>query len=69
MTKLFYKFALLMAIITFLTCLAGGISLLTCLLRALTVLVGILFTIFIAGYVLQFGLYITTQTRTEDKDA
>jgi hypothetical protein len=69
MTKLFYKFALLMALITFLTCVVNGISLITCVLRSFMVMIGVLFTIFVAGYILQFGIYLTTQNTQEDKKA
>ncbi|RMF06449.1 MAG: hypothetical protein D6762_09400 [Candidatus Neomarinimicrobiota bacterium] len=68
MTKLFYKFALVMAVITYLTCSLNGISWLTSLFRSVVVFLGILFTIYLSGYVLQFALFLTTKNNDEGEE-
>jgi len=65
--KMIYKFAIFLMLITFLTCMANGISLMTCAIRSLIVFIGVLFFAFIAGYALQFSLYLTTQNSEESK--
>jgi len=59
MIKLANKVALLVAAITFVMCLLGGISVFTSILRTGIVFLGVLFTFFIAGQALRFGLVVT----------
>jgi hypothetical protein len=60
MIKLANKFALLVASITFIMCMLGGISVFTSALRSTIVFIGVLFTFFIAGQALRFGLIMLT---------
>ncbi len=54
MSAIFYKFALLIAMVTLVMCLLSGISILTSLFRAGVVFLGTLFVIVVALFVLRW---------------
>ncbi len=60
MKQFMNRFALIVAIITFIMCIASGISIFTSLIRMAIVFVGILFTFYLSGILLRLGIYITT---------
>ncbi len=61
MTAFIHRLALLISILTLIICVISGISLLTSLVRAAVVFIGILFTFFIAGQILNLGLSLTNR--------
>ena len=68
MTKVIYKFALLVSIISFVLCTVFGISLFTGLVRSLIVYIGILFIFFLAGHTLRWGILLTEhKTKPEEE--
>jgi len=60
-TAFIHRLALLISILTLIICVISGISLLTSLVRAAVVFIGILFTFFIAGQILNLGLSLTNR--------
>jgi len=69
MVKLLYMFAMFVAIVTFIITIISGISLVTGIVRSAIVFLGILFTFFIAGHLLKYGVLLTRQKpKIEDKE-
>lgn len=67
MIKLANKFAILIAAITFVMCLIGGISVSTTLVRTGVVFVGMLLAFYISGQMLKLGLIIMTPQNKSDE--
>ena len=65
--KIINRFALLVAVLTFVLCTMFGISFFTSLIRSLIVYLGILFTFFVAGHTLKWGI-VLTEKKPEPED-
>jgi VIT1/CCC1 family predicted Fe2+/Mn2+ transporter len=55
------RLALLVMLITLVSCLISGISIFTSIIRAAIVYLGVLFTFFIAGIILRWGIPLTAK--------
>jgi hypothetical protein len=56
-----YKFAMLISILSFVLCIYGGISMFTGIFRSVIVFIGILFTFFLAGQIINLVLVINNR--------
>jgi len=69
MTKVLYMFAMFVAIVTLIITIINGISFFTCIVRSAFVFLGILFTFFIAGQLLKYGILLNSQKpKVKDKE-
>ncbi|MCK5684689.1 hypothetical protein KAJ27_11230 [bacterium] len=66
MTNLIYRFAFLLAIITFTTCMMNEITLFTSFIRSMMVFIAVLFIFFIGGHLLRLGVQVM-EVKTEEK--
>ncbi len=62
MTKMIYKFAVLIGLITLIFCIASGISLITSFERSIMVFLGTLIAFIVSANLLKWGIHFT---RTE----
>ncbi len=77
MSKMIYTFALFLAVLTFVLCIIGGISIFTGFVRSALVFLGVLFTFSIAGHLLRLVVVMgekhsqreSEQTQTAQEEA
>ena len=69
MKKLIYRFSMLIAVITLISCLLSGISLYTSIVRSAVVFLGMLFIIIVSLKILRWGLLLTEPKPAEQEEA
>ncbi|MCK5519955.1 MAG: hypothetical protein KAI81_02485 [Candidatus Marinimicrobia bacterium] len=66
MTGFIYRFSLVLAIITFVTCMMNDITLFTSFIRSLMVFIVVLGLFFVGGHLLRVGVYVMKEEKKEE---